>query len=87
MRVASLGDSDIPVRSLPLPFWERGGVGFSAIQGTDLPASALAKFEHDVKPGTPFTAAGVSLVMHASNPWVPSIHANVRFFHCGNIWW
>jgi coproporphyrinogen III oxidase len=70
-----------------MQYWEKGGVGYSGIQGTDMPASALAKWDVDVRPGTPFTASGVSLVMHPSNPWVPSVHANVRFFHAGDIWW
>lgn len=87
MKPATCGDSDVPPRDSTLAFWERGGVAFSAINGTDLPAAALARFEHDVKPGTPFTAIGVSIVMHPSNPWVPSVHCNVRFFHCGGIWW
>jgi coproporphyrinogen III oxidase len=81
------GDSDVPRRDALLPFFERAGVNYSGITGQDLPAAALARYDHDVKPGTPFTATGVSVVLHPSNPWVPSMHANVRFFHCGGIWW
>ncbi len=71
----------------PQQYWEKGGLAYSGIHGSDMPATALAKWDVDVAPGTAFTATGVSLVMHASNPWVPSVHANVRFFHAADVWW
>lgn len=64
---------------------EKGGVGFSAIQGTSLPPSALAQLQ--LPQGTPFFATGVSLVMHPRNPHVPTIHLNVRYFEAGETWW
>jgi coproporphyrinogen III oxidase len=71
-----------------LQYWEKGGVGYSGIHGTDMPASALAKWDVDVRTRHALhRVSGVSLVMHASNPWVPSVHANVRFFHAGDMWW
>jgi len=75
------------VRGAADAYWEKGGLAYSGIHGSDMPATALAKWDVDVPPGTPFTATGVSLVMHASNPWVPSVHANVRFFHAADVWW
>jgi coproporphyrinogen III oxidase len=57
--------------------FERGGVNFSSVQGERLPASASA-----VRPelaGRAFQAMGVSLVLHPRNPFVPTVHMNVRF--------
>ncbi len=67
------------------PLLEKGGVGFSKIQGASLPASAATQFQ--IPPGTPFTATGVSLVMHPRNPHVPTIHMNIRYFEAGDVWW
>src|SRR5690606_9209613 len=64
---------------------ERGGVNFSAIRGNSLPSSAATQFQID--PGTPFLATGVSLVVHPWNPYVPTIHKNVRYFEAGDRWW
>jgi coproporphyrinogen III oxidase len=57
--------------------FERGGVNFSHVSGDALPASATA-----VRPelaGRSFQAMGVSLVLHPRNPYVPTVHMNVRF--------
>ena len=67
------------------PLLEKGGVGFSAIEGTSLPPSAATQFK--IAPGTPFYATGVSLVMHPRNPHVPTIHMNIRYFEAGDVWW
>jgi coproporphyrinogen III oxidase len=67
------------------PLLEKGGVGFSAIEGSSLPASAATQFK--IAPGTSFFATGVSLVMHPRNPHVPTIHMNVRYFEAGDVWW
>ena len=68
---------------------EKGGVNFSLIKGNELPASATLR-----KPelsGKPFFATGVSVVMHPDNPYIPTSHANVRFFIAetdeGITWW
>jgi coproporphyrinogen III oxidase len=37
--------------------------------------------------GKAWEALGVSLVIHPRNPYVPTSHANVRFFCAGDIWW
>ena len=64
---------------------ERGGVNFSAIHGAQLPSSAATQFQ--LEPDTPFFATGVSLVVHPWNPYVPTIHMNVRYFEAGDRWW
>ncbi len=64
---------------------EKGGVNFSAIQGASLPPAAATEFK--LAPGTPFLATGVSLVLHPWNPYVPTIHMNIRYFEAGDLWW
>ena len=67
------------------PLLEKGGVGFSAIQGKSLPKAASTQLK--IAPGTPFFACGVSLVLHPRNPHVPTVHMNVRYFEAGSTWW
>ena len=56
--------------------FERAGVGFSQVSGPKLPPSAT---QHRPElAGAPFEAMGVSLVFHPLNPWVPTVHMNVR---------
>ncbi len=57
---------------------ERGGVGFSHVVGERLPPSATA--QRAELAGRGFEALGVSLVFHPRNPYVPTVHMNVRFF-------
>ena len=57
---------------------ERGGVLFSHVTGPALPASASA--HRPALAGRPFEAMGVSLVLHPRNPYIPTVHLNVRFF-------
>jgi coproporphyrinogen III oxidase len=55
---------------------ERGGCNFSHVRGAQLPPSAT---QHRPElAGAPFEALGVSLVMHPRNPFVPTVHMNVR---------
>ena len=58
--------------------FERAGVGFSHVLGKALPPSASAQ-RPDLA-GRGFEALGVSLVLHPRNPYVPTVHMNVRFF-------
>jgi len=58
--------------------FERAGVGFSHVAGDRLPPSASAA--HPEVAGCGFEALGVSLVLHPRNPYVPTVHMNVRFF-------
>ena len=56
--------------------FERAGVGFSHVSGPRLPPSAT---QHRPElAGAPFAAMGVSLVFHPRNPYVPTVHMNVR---------
>jgi coproporphyrinogen III oxidase len=57
---------------------EKGGVNFSHVFGTQMPASATAN--RPELTGRSFEAMGLSLVIHPKNPYVPTSHANVRFF-------
>ena len=57
---------------------ERGGVGFSHVKGVRLPPSASAS--RPELAGRGFEAMGVSLVFHPRNPYVPTVHMNVRMF-------
>ena len=58
--------------------FERGGVGFSHVKGTQMPGSATA--HRPELAGRAWEAMGVSLVLHPRNPYVPTVHMNVRFF-------
>jgi len=58
--------------------FERAGIGFSQVSGDRLPPSASAA--HPEVAGCGFDALGVSLVLHPRNPYVPTVHMNVRFF-------
>jgi coproporphyrinogen III oxidase len=56
--------------------FERAGCGFSHVSGPRLPPSAT---QHRPElAGAPFEAMGVSLVFHPRNPYVPTVHMNVR---------
>jgi len=70
--------------------FEQGGVNFSHVTGDSLPISATA--HRPELAGRSFEAMGVSLVIHPRNPYVPTSHANVRFFIAEKngekpIWW
>jgi len=71
--------------------FEQAGVNFSHVYGATLPAAATA--QRPELAGRPFQAMGVSLVIHPLNPYVPTSHANVRFFIADGkdnsppIWW
>ncbi len=69
---------------------EKGGVNFSHVFGAQLPPSATAA--RPELAGRSFQAMGVSLVIHPRNPYVPTSHANVRFFVAEKegeepVWW
>jgi coproporphyrinogen III oxidase len=69
--------------------FEQAGVNFSHVMGQKLPPSATAQ-RPDLADAQ-WIAAGVSLVIHPLNPYVPTTHANVRFFAATNgdteAWW
>jgi len=70
--------------------FEQAGVNFSHVSGQQLPASATA--HRPELAGRAWQALGVSLVIHPHNPYVPTSHANVRFFIAEKsgsepVWW
>jgi len=70
--------------------FERAGVNFSHVAGSSLPPSASAT--RPELAGRSFQALGVSLVLHPSNPYVPTVHLNVRCFLAEKagaepVWW
>ncbi len=60
--------------------FEKGGVNVSAVHG-ELPESMKNYFK--VKAGD-FFACGLSMVLHPKNPFVPTVHANWRYFELYN---
>ena len=71
-------------RILEGSIFEKGGVNFSEVHGT-LSESAAESLR---MPADDFFATGVSIVIHPSNPFVPIIHMNVRFFEMAKgTWW
>lgn len=70
--------------------FEQAGVGFSHVFGSQMPPSAT-KSRPELA-GASFQAMGVSLVLHPNNPYVPTTHANFRFFTTDSndgepVWW
>ena len=70
--------------------FERAGVNFSHVTGASLPPSASAA--RPELAGRSFEAMGVSLVLHPRNPYVPTVHLNVRWFAARKagaapVWW
>ncbi|WP_119969605.1 MULTISPECIES: oxygen-dependent coproporphyrinogen oxidase [Shewanella] len=70
--------------------FEQAGVNFSHVMGAAMPASATA--HRPELAGRSFEAMGVSLVIHPNNPFIPTTHANVRFFIAHKegadpVWW
>ena len=58
--------------------FERAGIGFSNVIGSQLPKSATDA--HPEITDSNWEATGVSLVFHPKNPFIPTVHMNVRFF-------
>lgn len=70
--------------------FEKAGVNFSHVSGEQLPPSASAHRPEIA--GAKFNALGLSLVFHPDNPFVPTTHANIRFFIAEKhdqppVWW
>jgi coproporphyrinogen III oxidase len=70
--------------------FEKVGVNFSHVTGNQLPPSASVS--RPELAGCKFNALGVSVVIHPDNPYIPTSHANVRFFIAEKdgippIWW
>ncbi len=70
--------------------FERAAVNFSHVFGANLPPSASAA--RPELAGRSFQATGVSSVLHPRNPYVPTVHLNVRFIVAEKagadpVWW
>jgi len=70
--------------------FERAGIGVSHVHGPNLPPSASAT--RPELAGRSFEAMGLSLVLHPHNPYVPTVHMNVRFISAEKagsepVWW
>ncbi|HET6631818.1 MAG TPA: oxygen-dependent coproporphyrinogen oxidase [Rhodanobacteraceae bacterium] len=70
--------------------FESAGINFSSVTGDALPPSATAR--RPQLAGCSWAATGVSLVLHPRNPYVPTAHANVRYFEARKAgaapeWW
>lgn len=63
---------------------ENGGVNFSEVHGTSSP-ELRTQLKSNAES---FYATGVSIVLHPSNPHVPIIHMNIRYFELsdGEYW-
>ncbi len=69
--------------------FEQAGVGYSRVEGARMPPSATA--QRPELEGKAWVAAGVSVVIHPRNPYVPTTHLNVRLFVArgagASVWW
>ncbi|HEY1682678.1 MAG TPA: oxygen-dependent coproporphyrinogen oxidase [Candidatus Tumulicola sp.] len=71
--------------------FEKGGANTSIVTGGELPPSVVA--QRPELQGHEFFAAGISIVMHPCNPFVPAAHCNVRYFETrakdgsSGAWW
>ncbi len=70
--------------------FEKAGVNFSHVKGTKLPPSATSS--RPELSGRSYQALGLSVVVHPRNPFIPTAHANVRFFMAEKekenpVWW
>jgi coproporphyrinogen III oxidase len=63
--------------------FEKAGVNFSDVFG-QFSEEFAAQIPGE---GRDFTAAGISLVLHPRNPFVPTVHANFRFLTKGRTHW
>ena len=63
---------------------EKAGVNTSVVHG-ELPETVFAEIlaGRPIAPTRSFFATGISLVLHPKNPYVPSVHANFRYFALG----
>jgi coproporphyrinogen III oxidase len=70
--------------------FEKAGINYSLVHGASLPPSASAR--RPELAGRSFRAMGLSMVLHPRNPYVPTTHANWRFFVAERrgqppVWW
>ncbi len=73
------------------PVFEKAAVHFTHTQGREMPAAATTR--RPELAGRTYEAISVSLIVHPRNPYVPTSHANFRFFLAEDptgaepVWW
>lgn len=72
---AGLSDARVLAGSGPI---EKAAVNFSHSIGSSLPR-AVSESRKEIA-GSPFEAVSLSLIIHPSNPFVPTTHMNLRLF-------
>lgn len=73
------------------PLFEKAAVHFTHTHGREMPAAATQR--RPELQGRTYEAISVSLIVHPRNPYVPTCHANYRFFLAKDpaggdpVWW
>lgn len=65
--------------------FEKVGVNVSHVWGV-LPPESRAQVAGCEESGGRFTATGISLVAHMANPYVPTVHMNLRYLATSRAW-
>jgi coproporphyrinogen III oxidase len=66
--------------------FEKAAVNFSHTRGAQLPPAATERRPDAA--GSAFESVALSLIVHPRNPYVPTSHANLRFFALASgAWW
>jgi len=65
--------------------FEKAGVNVSHVWGK-LSEQGMAQMPGAKESDGQFTASGISLVTHMLNPFVPTVHMNLRFMHTSKLW-
>ena len=66
-------------------YLEKAAVNFTHSRGTSLPKAASAR--NPELQGKSFEAVAISVIVHPKNPYVPTFHANLRFFLVNEDHW
>ncbi|RPG50741.1 MAG: oxygen-dependent coproporphyrinogen oxidase [Gammaproteobacteria bacterium TMED1] len=66
-------------------YLEKAAVNFTHSKGTSLPKAASAR--NPELQGKSFEALAISVIVHPKNPYVPTFHANLRFFLVNEDQW
>jgi len=73
------------------PIFEKAAVHFTHTHGAEMPPAATVRRPELV--GRTYEALSVSLIVHPRNPYIPTCHANFRFFLAHDpkgiapVWW
>lgn len=63
--------------------FEKAAVNWSGVSGPNFPNAGTAR---NIETG-PFFATGVSLITHMMNPYLPTVHMNIRYIEVGDRFW